>query len=103
LIKAHRFFGTFCAAAKGRPFEFIHLIFIAPFVWIGANAILLYFINGLIGFEPVATRFVGGDVANFFDDMVTDGAGLFVANLVGLGLVVLLARFLYKREIFLRV
>jgi predicted acyltransferase len=76
---------------------------VTPFVWIGANAILLYFINGLIGFEPVATRFVGGDVADFFDDMVTDGTGLLVANLVGLVLVVLLARFLYKREIFLRV
>jgi predicted acyltransferase len=76
---------------------------VAPFVWIGANAILLYFINGLLGFEPVATRFVGGDVADFFDDMITDGAGLFVANLVGLVFVVLLARFLYKRKIFLRV
>ena len=73
------------------------------FVWIGANAILLYFLNGLIGFEPVATRIVGDNVQNFFDDLVTDGTGLFVANLAGLVLVVLLARYLYKREIFLRV
>lgn len=73
------------------------------FVWIGANAILLYFLNGLIGFEPVATRLIGDDVQNFFDDLVADGTGLFVANLAGLVLVVLLARYLYKREVFLRV
>jgi predicted acyltransferase len=73
------------------------------FVWIGANAILLYFLNGLIGFEPVATRIVGDDVQDFFDNLVTDGTGLFVANLAGLVLVLLLARYLYKREIFLRV
>jgi predicted acyltransferase len=74
-----------------------------PLVWIGANAITLYFINGLIGFEPVATRLVGGDVGDFLDDAVTPGSGLFVANLAGLVLVVLLARFLYRRQIFLRV
>ncbi len=73
------------------------------FVWIGANAILLYFINGLLGFEPVASRLVGGDVGIFFDELVTRGTGLFVANLLGLVLVVLLARFLYQRQIFLRV
>jgi predicted acyltransferase len=74
-----------------------------PLIWIGANAITLYFINGVFGFEPVALRFVGGDVADFFDDAVTPGTGLFIANLVGLALVVLLARFLYRRQIFLRV
>jgi predicted acyltransferase len=73
------------------------------FVWIGANAILLYFLNGLIGFEPVATRIVGDGVQDFFDNLVTDGTGLFVANLLGLVFVVLLARYLYKREVFLRV
>jgi predicted acyltransferase len=73
------------------------------FVWIGANAILLYFLNGLIGFEPVATRIVGDGVQDFFDNLVMDGTGLFVANLLGLVFVVLLARYLYKREVFLRV
>ncbi len=34
---------------------------------------------------------------------MTDGTGLFFANLLGLVFVVLLARFLYKRQIFLRV
>jgi predicted acyltransferase len=73
------------------------------FVWIGSNAILLYFLNGMFGFQPVAMRIVGGEVAAFLDATVTAGTGLFVANLLGLALVVLLARFLYRRQIFLRV
>jgi predicted acyltransferase len=73
------------------------------FVWIGANAILLYFINGQIGFEPVAMRLVGSNVAEFFDERMAGGGGAFVANLIGLTFVVLLARFLYQRRIFLRV
>jgi predicted acyltransferase len=74
-----------------------------PLVWIGANAILLYFINGIVGFEPLALRLVGGDVGDFLDDTVADGTGYFVASLAGLALVLLLARFLYRRQIFLRV
>lgn len=74
------------------------------FVWIGANAILLYFINGMIGFEPFALRFVGGDMALWFDRVAaTPGTGLFVAHLLGLSLAVALAGFLYRRKIFLRV
>ncbi len=73
------------------------------FVWIGANAILLYFINGTIGFEPFALRFVGGDVSAWLDKVIVPGAGLFVAHLFGLSLAVALARYLYHHKIFLRV
>ena len=73
------------------------------FVWIGANAITLYFISGVIGFEPFARRLVGGDVARFFDTALTPGAGTFVAELVALSFAVALAGFLYRRKIFLRV
>jgi len=72
-------------------------------VWIGANAILLYFINGTVGFEPLAMRIVGGNIADFFDRLVTPGTGLFIAHLLGIAFVVALARFLYVRQIFLRV
>ncbi len=72
-------------------------------VWIGANAIVLYLINSIIGFEPLAMRIVGGDVANFFDRVVTPGTGFLVGNLLGLVFVVAFARFLYVRQIFLRV
>ena len=73
------------------------------FVWIGANAIALYFINNIIGFEPFALRFVGGDVSPILDRAVTPGTGLFVAHLVGLALAVALAGYLYRRKIFLRI
>ena len=72
------------------------------FVWIGANAITLYFINNIVGFEPFALRFVGGDVSAWLDRTVTPGTGLFVAHVVGLFLAIALAGYLYRRKIFLR-
>ena len=72
-------------------------------VWIGANAIALYFINGVVGFQPFARRFVGGDVAAWLNQTVTPGTGLFVTHVVGLALAVALAGFLYRRKIFIRV
>jgi predicted acyltransferase len=74
-----------------------------PFVWIGANAITLYFINGLVGFEPFALRLVGGDIGAFLDRAITPGMELLVAHAVGLGLAIALAGYLYRRKIFLRV
>jgi len=73
------------------------------FVWIGANAILLYCLNGFFGFEPFALRFVGGDFGKWLDQAVTPGAGMFVAHLVGFTFVVMLAGYLYRRKVFLRV
>lgn len=74
-----------------------------PFIWIGANAITLYFADSIIGFEKLAQRLVGGDVAAFFDRIITPGTGHLMAATVGLLLAVALARFLYLRKIFLRV
>ena len=68
-----------------------------------ANAITLYFVNNIVGFEPFALRFVGGDVSAWLDRTVTPGTGLFTAHLVGLLLAVALAGYLYRRKIFLRV
>jgi predicted acyltransferase len=73
------------------------------FVWIGANAIALYFINGVAGFQPFALRFVGGDIKAWFDQVVTPGTGLFVAHLLGLTFAIALAAYLYRHRIFLRV
>jgi predicted acyltransferase len=73
------------------------------FVWIGANAITLYFVNSLISFEQFATRFVGGDLGRLLDQAVTQGTGPFVAHVLGLAFAVALAVFLYQRKIFLRV
>jgi predicted acyltransferase len=74
-----------------------------PFVWMGANALTLYVLAEIVNFPQLALRFVGGDVRNFLDRQVVQGCGDLVAALVGLLLVVLLARFLYRRKIFLRV
>ena len=73
------------------------------FVWIGANAILLYFLNNVMSFERFAVRFVGGDVAAFLDQAVTQGTGRLVAHALGLFFAIALAGYLYRRKIFLRV
>lgn len=87
------------------------------FIWLGANAIVLYFINNVTTdqfatrfagstvstFELLATRFVGGDFAALLDRLITPGMGTFVVRLLGLTFAILLARFLYQRKIFLRV
>jgi predicted acyltransferase len=73
------------------------------FLWIGANAIALYMINNIVGFQGIARKLVGGDVTNFLDGQLTRGAGSFVSIVVGLALAIVFARFLYHRKIFLRV
>lgn len=74
-----------------------------PFIWIGANAITLYLASNIIGFSRLANRFAGGDVKIFFDLAIGKGFGDLVLALVSLGLMLLLAWFLYRRKIFLRV
>jgi predicted acyltransferase len=76
-----------------------------PFVWIGMNPLTLYltsnFLGGL-GFEKFARRLVGGSVKGFLDSHVAAGIGDMVIALVGIGLFLWFARFLYQRKIFLR-
>jgi predicted acyltransferase len=74
----------------------------AIFVWIGANSITLYFLNNIVSFERFATRFVGGDVSALLDVAVTPGTGRFATHLLGVTFAVMLAGFLYRRKIFLR-
>lgn len=73
------------------------------FMWIGANAITLYMLNNLVDFYHVAERFVGGDFSSFLDQTVTQGTGALAVNGIALALVLVLARFLYRRKIFVRV
>ncbi len=73
------------------------------FVWIGANAITLYMVNNVVDFNRLAHRLVGGDIGDFFSQHLTKGAGHFLAAVVGLALAITLARFLYRRKIFIRV
>lgn len=71
-------------------------------LWIGASAITLYMLNNIVGFENLAKLLVGGDVSAWLDRIVADSTGSFLAHAVGLGIAILLARFLYNRRIFLR-
>jgi predicted acyltransferase len=73
------------------------------FIWIGASAITLYFINGIVGFQPLATQLIGEGVRNFVNSHLMPGAVSFLEHAVGLLLAVALARLLYRRKIFLRV
>jgi len=60
-------------------------------------------INNFIGFSQLATRAVGGDISSYLDTQFSPGAGRLAVCVVGLTLALLLARFLYRRRIFLRV
>jgi len=73
------------------------------FVWIGANAITLYFLNNVTSFERFAVRFVGGDFATLLDRLLTPGTGRFVAHALGIAFAITLAGFFYRRKILLRV
>lgn len=74
-----------------------------PFVWIGMNAITLYVAANIIRPRTLAQRLAGGDVKTFFDSLLGPSGGNLVIAIVGLLLIVWLARFLYRRQIFLRV
>jgi predicted acyltransferase len=69
-----------------------------PFVWIGMNPLTLYVLTNVIDFRKIAALFVGGPVAEAFgrygDVVIAVGA---------VAIMVALARFLYRKQIFLRV
>ena len=73
-----------------------------PLVWIGMNPITLYLSSRFISYTQIAEMFVGGDVKACLDGQV-QGLGSLVVAIFGLGLVFLLAWFLHRRRIFLRV
>lgn len=77
-----------------------------PFVWIGTNPLTIYLAVNLVSFRRLAERLVGGeksDVQLFLNRHVAQGMGGLVVALTALALVLLLARLLYRRRIFLRV
>jgi predicted acyltransferase len=73
-----------------------------PFVWIGSNAIVLYVLSAVVGYRRLAEYLAGGDVMDYLNGVQPE-LGNAVAFLVALLLVFSLARFLYRRDIFLRV
>lgn len=74
-----------------------------PFVWVGCNALAVYIAARFIPFRKLATYFVGGDIEIFMNRYIAAGSGAVLIAAVSLLLVVLFARFFYRREIFIRV
>jgi predicted acyltransferase len=76
-----------------------------PFVWIGMNPITLYLVSNFLGgggYVRMANRLAGGDIKQFINTHVASGAGDMLVSFVGVLLFIWLARFLYRRQIFLR-
>ena len=69
-----------------------------PFIWIGANPLTIYMATNIVDFEALADRFTGGPVRE-----VLGIYGPLINTLVSVALCLWLVRFLYKRQIFLRV
>lgn len=68
-----------------------------PFVWIGTNSITIYLAYAVVDFHGLAQRFVGGEI-----ETVLGRFGPLAVTAVSLGLGLLLVRFLYRRQMFLR-
>lgn len=71
---------------------------VIPFIWIGANPLAVYLAQDFINFEELGNRIAGGPLAAIF--------GAYAPLIPATATVVcvfLFARFLYKRQIFLRV
>lgn len=73
-----------------------------PFVWIGMNPITVYLADNLIRFESVATRLAGGSVRQFLNTSVASGVGDLLVAVLALTLAVAFCRYLYRRQIFIR-
>lgn len=73
-----------------------------PFVWMGTNALTIYLVSNLVDFDALSARFVGGPVAEWLDAAVMPHFGAVLLATVGMVLCFLFCRFLYRRQIFLR-
>ena len=69
-----------------------------PFVWLGANALTLYLVAGLIPHETLTRPLIGGSLKTWISPY--DGIA---ESLIVMTLLIMLARFFYRRGIFLRV
>lgn len=73
-----------------------------PFMWVGANSLLIYLVSNVVDFAKLSERFAGGAVAAWLDAQWAGLGGLGLA-LVGASLAVGFCGWLYRRGIFLRI
>jgi predicted acyltransferase len=69
-----------------------------PFVWIGMNPITIYMIHNLVDIGQIAQRFVGGDL----NKLCLGRYGDLVVALTGMAITFGIARFMFRRKIFVR-
>jgi predicted acyltransferase len=72
-----------------------------PLVWVGANAITVYLLSNIVDFGSLSLRFVGGNVTSWLDGLHPGLSGLTQA-LFSVLLCILVAGFLYRRRVFIR-
>jgi len=72
-----------------------------PFVWLGSNALAVYILSNILDFNALSERFAGGPIAGLLNG-IWSGLGGVVLALVSIVLCILVAGFLYRRKIFLR-
>jgi len=73
-----------------------------PFVWVGSNALLIYFVSRVVDFRAVSSFFVGGEVAAALNAAWTGLGGLVLA-VTSVVLCVTLCGALYRKKVFLRI
>lgn len=69
-----------------------------PFTWVGANALAVYLLGNVLDLGGIVNRFAGGEIA-----AACGPAAPLLHALLGLSLTFGFARFLFRRQIFLRV
>jgi len=68
-----------------------------PFVWIGMNPITIYLVFNLAPFDEFAERLLGGPIKQ-----ALGSGGVLAVNVLVVAMMFAFVRFLYKRQIFLR-
>jgi predicted acyltransferase len=73
-----------------------------PFVWVGMNPIAIYLLTSVVSFNEIASRILGGPVAEWADGL-TPGLGKLLIAIAGLTMVLWLCRTFYRNNLFFRV
>ena len=71
---------------------------VQPFIWIGSNALAIYMADNLIDFDKIASRFVGGNI-----ELAIAPYGPLLLAATYVVLILLFARYLYRKQIFIRI
>ena len=94
--------GGYSCLALGIFFQIIDVwkiwAWTAPFLWIGSNALAIYIICGEVRFADVARFLIGNGLMG-----QPGGFGSLSRTFVNIGCLLLLAGFLYRKKIFIRI